>query len=708
MELNSNAENQTEAKVDPPGLFSRFITRLRTKLIVPFATFLYLGTIFGGLYTLENAYYVVDKWGVIQNLLTELSYIDNDQANVASNVVKRYVESNHRRLLAGRTLTEEERNRHWELLDQVAEDLLESSPVITGMAVEDEGGNILYEYRVPERVWEQHDFTNSLLTRSFERSFKRTFIDESRQTYLGTMRIYVTTAKGSPEINELTTKYRNLMIIFVVGVSILYYSLIRSILIPLNRVIDSIINRQSGRSSIIKSPRTTLEKAFNQLARDATLTRFSKQMRDEIARQGLSYAEPLLEFIPSLTTRLIELPGTQVWVLSRADEKAPWDIEKLFGSHNDEVNRGLFKEILIKEFEEDREDIIVNWEPKALAWKDSKEKQRVSFVDLLDAEYDRIRLFVIHGQPGESIPTEEVRTFYARLAQELRYALGSVEEQRRLILQEKSKANISLSRNLGHDLTNIIATSKLELMTIKTFLSLPAGEVAHSPAKAEMFRESLEALLNNTRFLQEIVNLYRSFSYLQKPKFEQVDINTIIEDVVQLYELSLSKSFVIEKSLTEKLPPVRVEPRLLRLALFNLLTNSTDAIKKVDSNGNQKGRIKIASTINRKRGYVEIRVEDNGPGIRDGKGNLLAADQIPEIFRLGYTTKDNQEGEGLGLNWVQNIVREFHHGDIVAVNLEKGGAMFAIRIPIESPVGTDSQAAADVGSVVHSKKNGGS
>ncbi|MCC5877738.1 MAG: HAMP domain-containing histidine kinase [Candidatus Sumerlaeia bacterium] len=706
--MNNEGENITEATTDSPGFFSRFVTRMRTKLIVPFATFLYLGTIFGGLYTLENAYYVVDKWGVIQNLLTELSYIDNDQANQASNVVKRYVESNYRRVEAGRTLTDEERERHWELLDQVSEKLLESSPVITGMAVEDKEGAILYEYRVPERVWEQHDFTNSLLTRSFERSFKRTFIDESRQAYLGTMRIYVTTAKGSPEITELTTKYRNYMIIFVLGVSILYYGLVRSILMPLNRVIDSIINRQSGRSSIIKTPRTTLERAFNQLARDATLTRFSKQMRDEIAHQGLSYVEPLLEFIPSLTTRLIELPGTQIWVLSRQDEKAPWDTEKVFGSKSGESDREHFKKVLMKEIEGDDENPIMNWEPKVLAWKDSKEKQRLSFIDILDAGFDRLRFFVIHGQPGESAPTEEVRTFYGRLAQELRYALGSVEEQRRLILQEKSKANISLSRNLGHDLTNIIATSKLELMTIKTFLSLPAGEVAHSPAKAEMFRESLEALLNNTRFLQEIVNLYRSFSYLQKPKFEQIDINTIIVDVVQLYELSLSKSFVIEKSLAKKLPPVRVEPRLLRLALFNLLTNSTDAIKKVDGNGNQKGRISISSVINHKRGYVEIRVEDNGPGIRDGKGNLLATDKIPEIFRLGYTTKDNQEGEGLGLNWVQNIVREFHHGDIIAANIEKGGAMFAIRIPIESPAGTDSQAAVEVGMATNSKEKGGS
>lgn len=688
------------------GVLTRLLTRLRTKLIIPFATFLYLGTIFGGLYTLENAYYLVDKWGVIQNLLTELSYIDNDQANLASNVVKRYVESTWRRTSAGVPISEEEQARHHEILDQVALDLLGSSPAITGLAVEDQEGNVIYEYRLPERVREQHDFSNSLLTRSFEKSFKRTFIDEGRQTFLGTMRIYVTTAKDTPEITELTTRYRNYMILFVLSVTFLYYGLVASILTPLNRVIDSIINRQRGRSSIIKNPKSFLERAFNQLARDATLTRFSKQMRDEIASQGLSYAEPLLEFIPSLTTRLIELPGTQVWVLSRADEKSPWEVEKVFGQREKNEGDKAFEEALRSVISEDQDNPTTNWEPMVLQWKDGKNANRSSFVDLLDTSHDRLRYFVIHGQKKDTLPNEEVRQFYGRLAQELRYALGSVEEQRRLILQEKSKANISLSRNLGHDLTNIIATTKLELMTIRTFLSLPPGEVAHSPAKAEMFKDSMEALLNNTRFLQEIVNLYRSFSYLQKPKFEQVDINTIITDVVELYELSLSKSFIIEQELAKSLPPVRVEPRLLRLALFNILTNSTDAIKKVEGKESTKGYIRLSSAHNSKRGYVEIKVEDNGPGIRDSRGNLLSPDQIPEIFRLGYTTKDNQEGEGLGLNWVQNIVREFHQGEILARNLEKGGAMFAIRIPVKAPEQAEKNSTGEIRMVDKSTGNG--
>ena len=670
----------TEGKKER-GLPARLLASLRANLIIAFTTVLYVSTLFGGLYTLENAYYLVEKWTVITDLLHNSSYMDNEEATRTSGVVSRYVQANFRRVSMGQAITPEESQRHNELLRAAADKLLASSPVITAMAVEDHNGEVIFEHRDNARVRLQHDLSNSLLTRSFERSFKRSFMDERTQESLGTMRIFVTTAKGNTKIEELTTRYRNYMILFFISVTLLYYALVRFNLRPLSRVIRSIQGREDGHSSIIHNPGSTLEKAFNQLARDATLTRFAQEMRDVIAGQGLSYSEPLFEFLPTLVRRLVDQPQTQVAVFSRMDERAPWQTEKVFG---EEKMEEAFRECLVDELSRTGEGgSRVEWTPTFLAWKDQTGVPRSSFVDLLDSSFDRLRFFVIHLRTGDAQTSREFLEFFARLSEEIRYALGSVEEQRRLILQEKSKANISLSRNLGHDLTNIIATSKLELMTIKTFLALPAGEVAHSPAKAQLFRESLEALLNNTRFLQEIVNLYRSFSYLQKPKFEVSDVNTIVLDVVQLYKLSLSRSFEIDTTLAKKIPPVRVEPRLLRLALFNLLTNSTDAIKKVGSEKNRKGRIHVTSEVNRKRGYVEIRVEDNGPGIRDGQGRLMEPEDIQEIFRLGYTTKNAQEGEGLGLNWVQNIVREFHHGEIIARNIKNGGAMFAIRIPLE-------------------------
>jgi signal transduction histidine kinase len=75
-------------------------------------------------------------------------------------------------------------------------------------------------------------------------------------------------------------------------------------------------------------------------------------------------------------------------------------------------------------------------------------------------------------------------------------------------------------------------------------------------------------------------------------------------------------------------------------------------------------------------------VSDTGPGIRTPDGQLATPEQIERVFDLGYTTKTDGEGEGLGLNWVRTILTEFHTGDLVAYNRPEGGATFQFSLPL--------------------------
>src|SRR5690606_28696286 len=82
---------------------------------------------------------------------------------------------------------------------------------------------------------------------------------------------------------------------------------------------------------------------------------------------------------------------------------------------------------------------------------------------------------------------------------------------------------------------------------------------------------------------------------------------------------------------------------------------------------------------------VIISVEDNGEGIRHPDGAPMRSHETAAIFKLGYTTKEAGGGEGLGLDWVQQIVREFHGGAIDARNIDDpegrvAGAIFRITL----------------------------
>jgi len=53
---------------------------------------------------------------------------------------------------------------------------------------------------------------------------------------------------------------------------------------------------------------------------------------------------------------------------------------------------------------------------------------------------------------------------------------------------------------------------------------------------------------------------------------------------------------------------------------------------------------------------------------------------MKKLFLPGFTTKKDEDSEGLGLNWVWTIVREFHAGRIIPSNCPDVGAKFTIYL----------------------------
>ncbi|MCP5117823.1 MAG: HAMP domain-containing histidine kinase, partial [bacterium] len=67
-----------------------------------------------------------------------------------------------------------------------------------------------------------------------------------------------------------------------------------------------------------------------------------------------------------------------------------------------------------------------------------------------------------------------------------------------------------------------------------------------------------------------------------------------------------------------------------------------------------------------------VRVRDSGPGIRK--------EDLPQIFELFFTTKQDQHRTGLGLPIAKSIV-ERHGGSIQVASVEGQGAEFVVTLP---------------------------
>ena len=105
--------------------------------------------------------------------------------------------------------------------------------------------------------------------------------------------------------------------------------------------------------------------------------------------------------------------------------------------------------------------------------------------------------------------------------------------------------------------------------------------------------------------------------------------------------------------------------RKLERALLNLLLNACEAVPA------ESGKIDIG--LNRTIGNLEIRIEDNGPGIADA-----VRDRLFEPF----VSHGKENGTGMGLTVVQKILQD-HGGDVAVEKTSPAGTTFRINIPLD-------------------------
>jgi two-component system osmolarity sensor histidine kinase EnvZ len=108
-----------------------------------------------------------------------------------------------------------------------------------------------------------------------------------------------------------------------------------------------------------------------------------------------------------------------------------------------------------------------------------------------------------------------------------------------------------------------------------------------------------------------------------------------------------------------------VRPNALRRCLTNLVTNA------------QRHGDRLAITMTRDDRYLNVSVEDDGPGIPADKRDLV----FRPFFRLDEARNLDEAGSGLGLAIARDIARG-HGGDITLSDSELGGLKAAVRIPV--------------------------
>jgi two-component system cell cycle sensor histidine kinase/response regulator CckA len=287
-----------------------------------------------------------------------------------------------------------------------------------------------------------------------------------------------------------------------------------------------------------------------------------------------------------------------------------------------------------------------------------------------------------NGQ-GETEP-QSLEEALAVIATERQARIEAVEERRTLERQvlhsQKLESLGVLAAGIAHDfnnlLTGIIGNASMAMVQVDDRASCLRA-LQHIERAAERAAALTKQLL--------------AYSGAAEFNLERVDLRSLVQEMTELLEVSISKHVSLALTTDIDVPAIRADASQMQQLVMNLITNASEAI------GDRPGEIRVHLGVldvtldvlgqarfseDLKAGsYVYLEVSDTGRGMDEGT--------VERMFDPFFSTKDS--GRGLGLAAAVGILRA-HQG---AVHVESAvGQGSSIRVLLGASQGEVSSPAA--------------
>ena len=220
--------------------------------------------------------------------------------------------------------------------------------------------------------------------------------------------------------------------------------------------------------------------------------------------------------------------------------------------------------------------------------------------------------------------------------------------------QEEQNALMgTVAAGIAHEIRNPLSTLRMHLQLLREDWENPITE------REQKGRKRIDVLLRETERMESVVSGLVRFAAGHAPRLERTSLNTLAGELLDFLAPTAERGRIrLVRDFAKDLPPVDVDPSLLRQALLNLLINAQQVLPS-------GGEIRVRTIENGQ--FVKLAVTDNGPGI--------PVENRDKIFNLYFSTKPG--GTGLGLPTVKKIVEE-HQGRIEVETELNQGTTFTI------------------------------
>jgi signal transduction histidine kinase len=226
-------------------------------------------------------------------------------------------------------------------------------------------------------------------------------------------------------------------------------------------------------------------------------------------------------------------------------------------------------------------------------------------------------------------------------------------------LRNQIQSERNLLSGVSHELRSPIARIRLALTLART---------ADDDERAEMLDRIEQDSIQLDSMLERILIVARLESGQQKPKFEPLLLNEVMDDVLHdaHFEAAATGATIAYQENGEI--KLNGDAGLLRSAIENVVRNA------IFYSG-EDGKIEVRA--GRVGDTAVVSVRDNGPGVPESALPLL----FKPFYRVDDSRGTNTGGMGLGLAIVRNAVA-VHGGTVSAKNVAPHGLEVELRLPI--------------------------
>jgi len=246
------------------------------------------------------------------------------------------------------------------------------------------------------------------------------------------------------------------------------------------------------------------------------------------------------------------------------------------------------------------------------------------------------------------------------------------------LARQKLESVGRLASGIAHDFNNLLGS-----VLAQSELALAELEAGARPDT------ELKRIGEVARRGAEIVRQLMVYAGKENQPAALIDLSRIVEDMLALLSVSVSKRARLQTDLPANLRPVRGAAAQIRQIVMNLVANASEAVSGSDGEILVTTRpVTLTRAMCEARGndlragdYLQLEVSDNGCG--------LDSETKARMFDPFFSTKS--AGRGLGLAVVQGLVRTL--GGAIQVVSEPGkGTSFRVLLPsADSPLAPEEQ-----------------